>query len=175
MSDERGGTTAAGHVTVGRTFSLTEAEWRVLQFAPLWTFTLVAGCDRNPDAQERDALIASLNASQIIESCLLREACGAAARDSEALLSRFDQDARGCEEGLRDVARVVGSVLSTSEAEEFKRGLLALGVAIARASGGGLFGGGDRTSAVEEEALIRAGALLGVDPSPAAGAPPGSR
>lgn len=175
MTDERIGASAgAGGVNVGRTFSLTEEEWQALQFAPLWMFTLMAEIDRNPDDQERDALIASLNASQLIESCLLREACGAVARDSQGLLSRFAQDPRDCEQGLRDVARVVSSVLSTSEAEEFKRGLLALGVAIARASGGGLFGCGAKASVVEEEALGRVAGFLGVDPPPA-GAPPESR
>lgn len=152
-----------GRVAVGRRYSLTNDEWETLQLSPLWTFKLVSEIDGNADHRERDALVAMLGSSQAFESFLLREACGAVARDLEKAISRQAEDPRSLEDGLCEVGRVVDSTLPPSDAEEFKKNLVALGVTISKASGGGAFGGGDKMSQVEARALCFMASILGVE------------
>ena len=161
-SEEWTGTDA--QVAVGRRYSLTQEQWQAVQRAPLWTFKLVSEIDGNPDRQERQALIAMLNSGMLFDSFLLREACGAVARDVEAALSRHQEDPCSLEEAFCDVGRAVEAALSPSDAEEFKKDLVKLGVTIARASGGGLFGGADKMSEIEARALCFMATVLGVEP-----------
>ena len=84
-------------------------------------------------------------------------------------LSRQAQDPRSLEDALCEVGRVVDGVLSPTGAETFKKDLIALGITISKASGGGAFGGGGKMSQVEARALCFMAAVLGVeqgDPEP---------
>lgn len=152
-----------GRVAVGRRYSMTKDEWDTVQLSPLWTFKLVSEIDGVSDRQEHQTLVAMLGNSQVFDSFLLREACGAVARDLESAVSRQVEDPRSLEEALCEVGRVVDGALSPSDAEEFKRDLIALGVTISRASGGGVFGGGDKMSQIEARALCFMAAVLGVE------------
>jgi len=157
-----------GRVAVGRRYSLTKDEWETVQLSPLWTFKLVSEVDGISDRLERQALVAMLGNSQIFDSFLLREACGAVARDLENAICRQAEDPRSLEEGLCQVGRMVDGALSPSDAEEFKKDLIALGVMISKASGGGVFGGGDKMSQIEAGALCFMAAVLGVEHGAAA-------
>ncbi len=157
-------TGAPRRVAVGRRYSLSEEEWETVQLSPLWAFKLVSEIDGTSDRQERKALVEMLSSAQLFGSFLLREACGALARDLENATSRQGQDSRNLEEAFCDVGRVVDSVLSPSDAEEFKKDLVALGVTISKASGGGVFGGEDKTSRIEAKALCFMAAVLGIEP-----------
>lgn len=152
-----------GRVAVGRRYSLTKDEWETVQLSPLWTFKLVSEIDGTADRQEHQTLVAMLANSQVFDSFLLREACGAVARDLERSVSRQAEDPRSLEEALCEVGRVIDAALSPSDAEEFKRDLIALGVTISRASGGGVFGGGDKMSQIEARALCFMATVLGVE------------
>ncbi|MGH7572619.1 MAG: hypothetical protein ACREMK_12360 [Gemmatimonadota bacterium] len=154
---------AEAKVPVGRRYSLNKEEWDTLQLSPLWTFKLVSEIDGNSDRQERKVLISMLGSAQLFGSFLLREACGALARDLESATSRQAQDTRSLEDAFCEVGRVVDNALSPSDAEEFKKDLISLGVSISRASGGGVFGGEDKMSRVEERALCFMAAVLGVE------------
>lgn len=160
-SGEWAGTDAK--IAVGRRYSLTKDEWETVQLSPLWTFKLVSEIDGTSDRQERKALVTMLGTSQLFGSFLLREACGALARDLENATSRQAQDPRTLEEAFCDVGRVVDRTLSPSDAKEFKKDLVALGVTISKASGGGAFGSGDKMSQVEARALCFMASILGVE------------
>lgn len=151
-------------VAVGRRYSLTEEEWETIRLSPLWTFRLVSEIDGTSDGRERDSLTAALANGQLFGSFLLREACGAIARDLEEVVSREAEDPRTIEEAFCDLGRVIDDTLSRADAEEFKKNLVELGVTIARASGGGLFGGGDRMSEVETRALSFMTTVFGIHP-----------
>ena len=153
-------------VAVGRRYSLTKDEWETVQLSPLWTFKLVAEIDGRTDRQERQALTTMLNNGQLFGSFLLREACGAVARDMDAAIARQAEDPRSLEEAFCDLGQVIDGALSTSDAEHFKKDLLALGATIARASGGGIFGGEDKMSEVEARALSFVASILGIEPLP---------
>ncbi|MGH7564854.1 MAG: hypothetical protein ACREK5_10605, partial [Gemmatimonadota bacterium] len=122
--------------------------------------------------QERKSLVALLGNGQLFDSFLLREACGALARDLESATSRQAQDPRSLEEAFCEVGRVLDGALSPSDAEEFKKDLVALGVTISKASGGGVFGGEDKMSRIEARALSFMATVLGVEPVSAG---PGNR
>ena len=160
-SEEWAGTDAK--IAVGRRYSLTKDEWETVQLSPLWTFKLVSEIDGTSDRQERKALVAMLGNAQLFGSFLLREACGALARDLENATFRQAQDPRTLEEAFCEVGRVVDSALSPSDAEEFKRDLLALGVTISKASGGGVFGGESKMSQIEAKALCFMATVLGIE------------
>ena len=151
-------------VAVGRRYSLTKDEWVTVQLSPLWTYKLVAEIDGRPDNQERQALIMMLNSGQLFESFLLREACGAVARDMDVALVRQSEDSRSLEEVFCDLGRVIDGALPPPDAEGFKKDLLALGVTIATASGGGLFGGENKMSELEGRALSFMASILGIEP-----------
>ena len=154
---------AKGRVPVGRRYSLTTEEWETVQLSPLWTYQLVSEIDGTADRQERKALVSMLRSAQMFGSFLLREACGALARDLEDAIARQDRDPRSLEEAFCDVGRVIDSALPPDDAEEFKRDLLGLGVTISRASGGGVFGGEDKMSRIEAKALCFLANLLGIE------------
>lgn len=160
-SDEWSGDSA--RVPVGRRYSLTKEEWEAVQLSPLWAFKLVSEIDGNADRQERQALVSLLGSSQAFDSFLLREACCAVARDLESALARQATDSRSLEDALCEVGRVVDGAMSRSDAEEFKRDLVSLGITISKASGGGAFGGGDRMSRAEAQALCFMASILGVE------------
>lgn len=160
-SEEWAGTYAK--IAVGRRYSLTKDEWETVLLSPLWTFKLVSEIDGTSDRQEQKALVAMLGNAQLFGSFLLREACGALARDLENATSRQAQDPRTLEEAFCEVGRVVDGALSPSDAEEFKRDLLALGVTISKASGGGVFGGEDKMSRIEAKALCFMATVLGIE------------
>ncbi|MGH7563808.1 MAG: hypothetical protein ACREK5_05240, partial [Gemmatimonadota bacterium] len=82
---------ADARVAVGRRYSLTKEEWETVQLSPLWAFKLVSEIDGCSVRQERKSLVALLGNGQLFDSFLLREACGALARDLESATSRQAQ------------------------------------------------------------------------------------
>ena len=139
----------------------TEQEWRTLQFAPLWTFEAVAGADRNIDEEETAELVRQLQRATAFRSELVRDVCAPLADDWETMLDRCRADDRGIDGGLAEVADLLDSKVSVTDAILFKEAMLGLGLAVANASGG-LFGLGSKVSAVEKKALKRVADALRV-------------
>lgn len=140
--------------------SLTATDRRTLLFGPLWMFSLVAGSDGSVDEREVDELARVVEQSRPEGGPLLASVLAELTSQGAAVLAEYATDDRGPEEGLRRLAAVVDVQWRPSVGDAFKDGILAIGKAVAEASGGFL-GLGDRTSWAESEALATATRCLG--------------
>ena len=149
--------------------SLTAADRDTLTFGPLWMFSLVAGSDGAVDEREVDELARVVERARPDGGPLLDLVLSDLTHDGARLLARYAADDRDAGDGLRRVAAVVDLHWPPEVGDSFKNGLLAIGRAVAEASGGFL-GLGDRKGRAEREALATAAGYLGVraaqDPRP---------
>ena len=130
------------------------AEWRTLQFAPLWVFHLVAGADLFIDEDEKLALLRRLSDCNAYDHELCRTVICSVQQELPALLLALKEDGRDALTGLRQVAALLASKAGEPAAGHFKESLVDLGRTIAGASGERLFGAGDRVSPDEQKALL---------------------
>ncbi len=141
--------------------SLSETDRDTLTFGPLWMFSLVAGSDGAVDEREVDELARVVERARPDGGPLLDLVLSDLSHEGSRLLARYAADARGPEEGLRRIAAILELNWPPEVGDSFRDGLLAVGHAVAEASGGFL-GLGDRTGRAEREALALAAACLGV-------------
>jgi hypothetical protein len=127
----------------------TTEEWRTLQFAPLWAYSIVAGIEGDVDDAERIALAAELARAASNEDPLVREILGSVARDEASVVPAYNADPRDPVSGLGDVANVLGRA-APAQAEAFKHAVLELARTVAGASGSGPGGIGLRERAALE-------------------------
>jgi hypothetical protein len=130
--------------------SFTSEEWRTLQFAPLWTFSAVAGADANIDEQELTALDREITSGELYKEQLVREILSSIATDALGVLAEYTADGRTVDHGLSQAADVVERHLSPEESDRFKQSMLVIGHEIAKASGPSI---GDKVSNEEKHAL----------------------
>jgi hypothetical protein len=143
---------------------MSEPEWTALTLAPMWVFSAVAGADGKLDAKEVAAIVQVMDRAPLAESHLLREVLEECHRDVDELFLRYRGDARTVDEGLSEVRRVLDRRASAQEGRLFRRGLYSIGVHVAKASGGGLFGRGNPISWEERAALSLLTGLLDLTP-----------
>jgi hypothetical protein len=142
--------------------NLTEADRTTLSYAALWVFSTVAGSDGRIDEAEVDAILAELvKRAPPRDSELLRTVLSDVSSDGSRTLGGYAADGRSADEGLRRVAAILDLNWSRETGQDFKRGLLDIGRAVASASGG-LLGLGNRTSGSETKALEVIARQLGV-------------
>ncbi len=165
----RGPADAVMHAVAG--LELNDEEWHTLLFAPLWVFSAVAGADGKIDKAELTAFGRVLEKSLYLPDPLLRELLGSIARDLRGTFDDFASDKRTVEEGLAEVVTMLDSKLLAEHAESAKRTLFALGDRVARASGSGVLGIGERVSRLEEQALLAVAAYLGLTDADTGGGP----
>ena len=132
----------------------TAAEWRTLQFAPLWTFTAVAGADQNIDEKEVEALGRELSRAGLFKEPLVQEVLSSVVRDLGNIMKAYTEDPRMVIEGLQEVASVLAKRVPARQAENFKRAMLYIGHQVAKASGGGIFGRREKISDEEKAAIV---------------------
>lgn len=145
--------------------SLPAADRRTLTLGPLWMFSLTAGSDGAVDEREVDALARVVERARPEGGPLLDLVLSELTHEGPRLLAEYAADGRGPEEGLRRIAAIVDLNWPPEVGDPFKAGMLAIGQAVAEASGGFL-GLGDRTGRAEKEALASAAACLGVRADP---------
>ncbi|HEY4688703.1 MAG TPA: hypothetical protein VIK33_05280 [Anaerolineae bacterium] len=131
----------------------TADEWRTLQFAPLWVFTAVAGADRSVDEKEVAALAKEIADWALYKEPLVQEILLSVALDLSNMMAQYRADSRNVMTGLSNVADVLDRKATVDQAKNFKGAMVLLGRNIAQASGGGLFGAGDKMSGDEKAAL----------------------
>jgi len=131
----------------------TADEWQLLEFAPLWVFTAVAGADRNIDKKEMMAFAKELAESQLFKNDLAQEVLSSTGRGLDKTMPAFGADSRTIDGGLGEVADLLDAK-NEADAEGFKRALILVGRNIAESSGGGILGLGSKTSEVEMKALM---------------------
>jgi hypothetical protein len=115
--------------------SFTTEEWRTLQFAHFWVFKAVAGVDRNIDTEEQIALHNIMENGAKFENPLAREIMMGIEFNIDGITAAFADDKRNIEKGLIDVADLLDSKIDKEMSLNFKKTLLAIGIAIGQASG----------------------------------------
>ena len=133
--------------------SYTMEEWRTLQFAPIWVFTAVASADRKIDEKEAGALAKELSEWAQFKEPLVQEVLLSVVNDVANVMAQYHTDSRGVMAGLKDVADLLDRKATQEQAKKFKGAMLLIGNNIAQASGGGIFGTGDKISTEEKSAL----------------------
>lgn len=142
--------------------SFMSEEWRTLQFAPLWIFSLVAGADGSIDKKEIAALAKELQEAVLFKEPLARDVLLSVATNFADVMSQYQADSRNAVTGLRDVADLLDKKASSQQADNFKKAVLLIGRNVAEASGGGLLGLGKKMSDQETSALALAAVTLRV-------------
>jgi hypothetical protein len=142
--------------------SFTSEEWCTLQFAPLWTFTAVAGADRKIDEKEIQALAKELQEAILFKEPLVRDVLLSVASDFSNVMLRYKKDSRDTIGGLREAASILDRKATPQQARNFKGAMLLIGRNVAEASGGGLLGLGSKMSDEEKTAFVLVAAALGV-------------
>jgi len=110
-------------------------EWRTLQFAHFWIFKAVAGVDRNIDTEEQIALHNIMENGAKFDNPLVREIMMGIEFNIDGITSAFSDDKRTIEQGLISVADLLDQKVDKETALNFKKTLLAIGIAIGQASG----------------------------------------
>ena len=132
-------------------------DWETLQFAPLWTFSAVAGADEDIDDREKEALGKELAEAALYKNPLVREVLFSIRENLPEVVERYSNDSRTLDRGLSQVADILERETTAGEADNFKRTMVGIGIEIAKASGPALGG----PVSEEEKAAIAlvAGAL----------------
>lgn len=131
------------------------SEWRTLELAPVWMFTMVAAMDKKIDKKEMKEF-----AEQIVNAPRHSEAFGlelfrSIHSDLSELLDEAGQ--KNPLQGLREVSELLGR-LDQKQADDYKATLLLIGSKVAQSSGG--FLKKSKVSKGEATALVLAAAIL---------------
>lgn len=140
----------------------SEAEWRLLEDAPLRAFLWVATTDGPVRAREREACRRVLSAGLYSRSPLLGRVCGESLRQLDALGWECVDEARDLEP-LRPLGARVAERLGLGEAARWHGCLLEVGWSVARVSNGlpGLLGRVRGAERLALETLVEALGPLG--------------
>lgn len=140
--------------------SYTQQEWQLLEFAPLWVFTAVAGADHKIDEKEMGVLFKELNEASLYKEPLVRDVLMSIGSNVTDLIDQFKADPRPIDRGLADVSDLLDRKSNSEEANNFKKAIVGIGAEVARASGG-IFG--DKMSTEEKQALVIVASSLRVE------------
>ena len=143
---------------------MSPSDLRVLQSAPLWVFTAVAGADGKVDKRETAALSAILSEAESFRHETVKTIFAGAAEQLEALRAEQAADERLLGQAFAEIREVVDRNMASADAREFKLALLAVASRIAEASRGGFLGLHGRVSQDEKAAVIFIAARLGLKP-----------
>jgi hypothetical protein len=138
----------------------TAAQWRTLQFAPLWVFSTLAGSYNRFDPRALRAFGRCLETASGMGGPLTRELFVSVVAERAEVDTAYDGDPRTIGSGLVEVARLLDQ-LAPDEAELFKLVLFTeVGEGVARARGPW----GEEITEDDADALTIAAAFLAVDP-----------
>lgn len=141
----------------------TQEEWALLKLLPFQVFVLVAGADQQVDKAEMAQLEKDLRDAPFYKDPLHRELfVDILSSDINALikeaidLSKFVERANQMKATLKEK-------LTPEEYQRFVGSMFINGLRVARASGGGVLGLGDKVSEEEKLALVTFAATFDLD------------
>ena len=124
-------------------------------------FAAVASIDGKLDEEEAGAPAELLANATVFTDPFAREVMSSIATDLDATLQALASSPLQGLDGIKAAVVILDARLTPTEARSFKESVMALGVNIADASGGGVFKRG-RISDDEKLALVVVGQLLGL-------------
>jgi hypothetical protein len=141
----------------------TPEEWSQLKVLPFQVFALVAASDEKIDQKELDQLQSDLKNAAFYRDPLHREiALDILTSDMQSLIQQA-LDVSQFAPRASSIKTFLTEKLSTEEYQRFMGSLFIDGLKVARASGGGAFGLGDKVSGKEKLALTMLATLFGLD------------
>ena len=141
----------------------SQEEWELLKLLPFQVFYLVAGADGKIDQEEIGQLQKDLRDAPFYKDALHKElSLDILSSDIKALI-REAGDITKLAERTRQIKAFLKQKLTPEEYQKFLGSMFMNGVKIARASGGGVLGLGDKVSAEEKRALAAFAATFELD------------
>jgi hypothetical protein len=138
----------------------TAAQWRTLQFAPLWVFSTLVGSYNRFDPRALRAFGRCLETAAGMGGALTRELFASVVAERAEVDAAYGRDARTIGSGLVEVAGLLDRV-APGEADLFKLVLFTqIGEGVARAQGPW----GEEITEDDAKTLTLAAAFLAVDP-----------
>ena len=133
--------------------SYSAAEWRTLQMSFFWMYLAIARAEGKVDKKETEAFVSEMRKWILSIDPLVREVTTTFNMEASGIASEVLTDGRSPVQGLSEVAEILDRKATPEQTKEFKGTLLLVGHRIATASGGGVFGLGDKISPEERTVL----------------------
>jgi hypothetical protein len=141
----------------------TQEEWQLLKILPFQVFVLVAGADGRIDKEEVAQLQKDLRDAPFYKDVLHRELfVDILSSDINALIKEA-ADATKLAERAGKMKAILKQKLTPEEYQRFVGSMFINGLKVARASGGGILGLGDKVSEEEKRALTMFATLFELD------------
>ena len=145
-----------------RADGITVADWQLLCLSPCLVFMIVAAADGTVDKNEAKAFGEILQKPTAHPSRYLQKVLAETRGNVQGLIREILERGDNPLTTLGQVAAVVDAQMDEDEGFMFKLSLLAIGQQIAKASGGGFLGMGNKVSKEEQQALVAIAAVLKV-------------
>ena len=140
-----------------------QEEWQLLKLLPFQVFVLVAGADGRIDKEEIAQLQKDLRDAPFYKDALHKELfIDIVSSDINALIREVADVSKLAERASR-MKTVLRQKLTPQEYQSFLGSMFINGLKVARASGGGVLGLGDKVSEEEKRALATFAAIFEVD------------
>jgi len=141
----------------------TQEEWQLLKLLPFQVFVLVAGADGRIDKEEVAQLQKDLRDAPFYKDLLHRELfIDILSSDINALITEA-ADVTKLAARASQMKAILQQKLTPEEYQRFVGSMFINGVKVARASGGGVLGLGDKVSEEEKRALALFAAMFDLD------------
>jgi hypothetical protein len=142
----------------------TQEEWELLKLLPFHVFVMVAGADRKIDEDEVAQLNEHLRTAPFYKDPLHRELfVDILTSDVNALVEKAIDPSKLLERA-NQIKAILRQKLTLDEYQRFVASMFIDGLKVARASGGGFLGRGDKVSEEEKLALTMFAAMFNLDP-----------
>lgn len=141
---------------------LSDDDIKLLAYAPIAVFCVVAAADGNIDKKEVKAFQVELLKGFIIESELMQKIMAHVISDFESMITRFLKQEVNAREIMEQILQLLDGKLEADEARKFKLSMLSIGKSVAEASGGFLGMFGSKISKEEKRALAGLAQFLGL-------------
>lgn len=141
----------------------TQEEWELLKLLPFQVFVLVAGADQKIDEAEVAQLNEDLRTAPFYKDPLHRELFVDILTSDVNSLTKEAMDISRFVERANQIKVILREKLTPEEYQRFVASMFINGLKIARASGGGFLGLGDKVSAEEKRALFLFAAMFDLD------------
>lgn len=141
----------------------TQEEWQLLKLLPFQVFVLVAGADGRVDKEEVAQLQKDLRDAPFYKDPLHRELFVDILSSDINSLIREAADATKLPARASQMKTILQQKLTPEEYQRFIGSMFINGVKVARASGGGILGLGDKVSEEEKRALALFAAMFDLD------------
>ncbi|HAG94237.1 MAG: hypothetical protein CMK83_19905 [Pseudomonadales bacterium] len=141
---------------------LSDDDIKLLAYAPIAVFCIVAAADGSIDKKEVKAFQVELLKGIITDSELMQKVMVHVVSDFEGMIGAFLKQEVDAKEKLEQILRVLDGKLSAEESHKFKVSMLSIGKSVAEASGGFLGMFGSKISKEEKRALVGLAMFLGL-------------